>query len=186
VALLLEHPAVLATQLAAMTRAAERARVRVLVPMTRDAADVDAVRRGLVSRGPSGGGVLVGAMIETPGAAEDAASIARAADFVCVGTNDLAALVLGTERTDVAQAHDARVLRLVSRVVDATHALGKKVTVCGEIAADPCGARVMVGLGVDALSVAPPRLQGTVRALEGVSIEDCRAVAASVEKGSSS
>jgi phosphotransferase system HPr (HPr) family protein len=186
VALLLDHPSVLATQLAAMARAAERARVRVLVPMTRDAAEVDAVRRGLASLGPSGAGVLVGAMIETPGAAEDAASIARAADFVCLGTNDLAALVLGTERTDAAQALDPRVLRLIRGVVGVTRALGKKVTVCGEIAADPLGARIMVGLGVHALSVAPPRLQGTVRALEGVSFEDCRAVVASVEEGSSS
>jgi phosphocarrier protein FPr len=183
VALLLEHPAVLATQLAAMTRAAEHARVRVLVPMTCDAADVDAVRRGLASRGPTGSGVLVGAMIETPGAAEDATSIARAADFVCVGTNDLAALVLGTDRSDVAQALDPRVLRLIRRAVELCRAQGKKVTICGEIAADPLGARVMVGLGVDALSVAPPRFEGTVRALDGVSIEDCCAVASSVEDG---
>jgi phosphotransferase system HPr (HPr) family protein len=181
VALLLEHPAVLSTQLAAMARAAERATVRVLVPMTRTAADVEEVRRGLASHGPSGRAVLVGAMIETPRAAEDAASIAQAADFVCVGTNDLASLALGMERTDATQALDPSVLRLVRRVVGLSHAHGKRVTLCGEIAADPLGARVMVGLGFDALSVAPPRIQATVRALEGVSIEDCRAVAASVE-----
>jgi phosphoenolpyruvate-protein kinase (PTS system EI component) len=185
VALLFEHPMVLATQLAAMARAAERARVRVLVPMTRSAADVDAVRRGLESRGVIGSAVLVGAMIETPSAAEDATSIARAADFVCVGTNDLASLVPGIERTDVARALHPRVLRLIRRVIDLSRAEGKRITICGEIAADPLGARVMVGLGADALSVAPPRLRGTVRALEGASIEDCRAVAASVEGSSS-
>jgi phosphotransferase system HPr (HPr) family protein len=181
VALLLAHPEVLGTQLAAVTRAAERARVRLLIPMTRTAADVDAVRRRLESLVPSGRAPRVGAMIETPGAARDAASVAAAADFVCIGTNDLAALVLGAERTDAAQALDPRVLRLIRRVVDASHAQGRGVTVCGEIAADPSGARVMVGLGVDALSVAPARLPATLSALEGVSIEDCRALAASAQ-----
>jgi phosphotransferase system HPr (HPr) family protein len=183
VALLFEHLGVLRTQLAATARAAERARVRILVPMTRTAADVDAVRRCLESLGPGGGSVPVGAMIETPEAAEDAAPIARAADFVCVGTNDLASLVAGRERTDATQALAPGVLRLIRRVVGVSRAQGKRVTICGEVAADALGARVMVGLGVDALSVAPPRLQGTVRALEGVSIDDCRAMAASVEAG---
>jgi len=181
VALLLAHPEVLRAQLAAVARAAQRAKVRVLVPMVRSAADIDAVRRCLESLGPSAAGLRVGAMIETPGAVEDAASVARASDFVSIGTNDLASLVLGTGRADATQALDGRVLRLIRRVVELSHAQGRGVTVCGEVAADPLGARVMVGLGVDGLSVAPSRLHGTVFVLEGVSIEDCRAVAVSVE-----
>ena len=147
--------------------------------MTRSAADVEHVRTTMTShpRAPRAHRVAIGAMIETPEAARDTAAIAAAADFVCIGTNDLAALVLGVERSDASQALDARVLALVARVVDTVHACGKKVTVCGEVAADPRGARVLTGLGVDALSVAPPRMADTATALDGATLDDCRAAA---------
>jgi phosphotransferase system HPr (HPr) family protein len=173
------HRAVLETQLAAIARAAERTPLRVLIPMTRTAADVAAVRRVLAAGGGKGAAVQVGAMIETPEAARAAASIAAAADFVCIGTNDLASLVLGVERTDAHQALAPQVLALIARVVEQAHAASprKSVTVCGEVAADPRGARILIGLGVDALSVAPPRLADTVRALEHATLDECRLLA---------
>ena len=177
-ALLFRHRAILETQLAAIARAAERAPIRALIPMTRVPDDVNAVRAILAGRGVQGAAVRVGAMIETPEAAEGARAIAEAADFVCVGTNDLASLVLGAERTDANQALDPRVLALIASIVQRVHACGKKVTICGEVAADPRGARILVGLGVDALSVAPPRLADAARALEGVTLDECRAAAA--------
>jgi phosphoenolpyruvate-protein kinase (PTS system EI component) len=168
--LLFAHRGVLETQLTAIARAAERAPMRALIPMTRSAADVELVR-GLGHR------LQIGAMIETPEAARDAAAIAAAADFVCVGTNDLASLVLGAERTDATQALHPRVVALIAQIVEQVHACKKKVTICGEVAADPRGARVLVGIGVDSLSVAPPRLPGLVRSLDGASLGDCRAAA---------
>ncbi len=167
-ALLFAHPAILSTQLKAISRASERLPLRVLIPMVRGVGDVAEVRRQCA-------GVAVGAMIETPEAADDADAIAAVADFVCIGTNDLASLVLGVERTDAAQALDPRVLRVIARVVESARAPGKKVTVCGEIAGDPRGARMLVGLGVHALSVAPPRLQHLVASLDGVTLAACRA-----------
>jgi phosphotransferase system HPr (HPr) family protein len=177
--LLFSHPNVLATQLAAIARASERTPIRALIPMTRGPADVETVRRALATHGAAGGAVKVGAMIETPEAARDTASIAQAADFVCVGTNDLSALALGVERSDAEQAFAPEVLRLVARVVEEAHAASprKSVTVCGEIAADPRGARILVGLGADALSVAPPRLAGAVQSLAGVTLDACRGAA---------
>jgi len=139
--------------------------------MTRHAGDVLAVR----ARAP---GVEVGAMIETPEAARDADAIAEAADFICIGTNDLAALVLGEERSDVRQALDPRVLVVIRGVVEAAHARGKRVTVCGELAASERGATVLVGLGVDGLSVAPPRLRAAAAALAGLTVDECRAALA--------
>jgi phosphotransferase system HPr (HPr) family protein len=190
IALLLSHPAVLDTQLAAISRASERANVRILIPMTRTAADVEAVKLRLAALGTRGDAVPVGAMIETPDAADHTATIGRASDFVCVGTNDLAALLVGEGRADATRSVDPRVLAEVARIVHLSHAQGKKVTVCGEIAADPGGARALVGIAVDALSVAPARLTGAVRALEGAGIDDCRAaaavVAAGTEEGTSS
>ena len=167
-ALLFEHPAVLDAQVAAIAHAAERARVRILIPMTRHAEDVRAVR----ARAPK---VEVGAMIETPEAARGADAIADAADFVCIGTNDLAALVLGAERSDAGQALDPQVLSLLRVVVESAHGRGTRVPVCGEVAADPKGARILIGLGVDGLSVASPRLGALVSSLEGVTKEECRA-----------
>jgi len=69
------------------------------------------------------------------------------------------------------------VLALIAQIVRSTHAAGKRVTVCGEVAADPRGARILVGLGVDALSVAPPRLAGALQALDGATLDECRAAA---------
>lgn len=172
VELLFEHPTVLRTQLKAFARAAERAPIRALIPMTRGPADVTAVRAGL-----PGHRVPVGAMIETPEAARDASAIAEVADFVCIGTNDLSALTLGAARADAAQALDLRVLRLLARVIESVHACGKEVTICGEVAGDPLGAAILVGLGVDALSVAPPRFPSTSRALAEATVDQCEAAA---------
>jgi phosphotransferase system HPr (HPr) family protein len=179
-ALLFQHPKVLSTQLGAVARAAERTHVRVLIPMTRTVADVEEVRTLLASKSSKLERVeriAVGAMIETPESVRMASAIAQASDFVCIGTNDLAALLLGSERSDASQALDRRVLALIDQVVRAAHAVGKRVTICGEVAADPRGAKVLVGLGVDALSVAPPRVAETASALEAVTIEECRAIA---------
>jgi phosphotransferase system HPr (HPr) family protein len=169
-ALLFAHPAILYTQLAAIARAASLSNVRALIPMVRGASDVHAVRERMPK-------VKIGAMIETPRAAEDADAIADAADFVCIGTNDLASLVLGVARSDAGQALDRRVLAIVASVVERVHARGKRVTICGEVAADERGARILVGLGVDALSVASPRIGAAASVLDGATRDDCRAAA---------
>jgi phosphotransferase system HPr (HPr) family protein len=169
-ALLFANPEVLETQLRAVSRAAASHTVRVLLPMCRSAADVRSVR-ALASS------LEVGAMIETPEAAHDAATIAGAADFVCVGTNDLAALVLRVGRAEAERALRPPVLALVAEIVRAAHAHRRRVTICGELAADPTGARVLVGLDVDALSVAPARFASVARALHATTREECRAAA---------
>jgi phosphotransferase system HPr (HPr) family protein len=153
IALLLRHPVVLAAQIAAMARVRASHDLRLLIPLTRSEHDVIAVRALSASDLP------VGAMIETPEAAHCADAIARSADFVCIGTNDLTAS-LGPGEPPLG----ARVLSLVRGIVRAARAHGRTVTVCGELASDPRGARVLVGLGVHALSVSPPKL-AVVRAL---------------------
>lgn len=167
-ALLLAHPAILKTQLAAIGRTDG---ARAFIPLVRGARDVEAVR----ALSPKG--LVLGAMVETPEAAERIDEIARAADFVCIGTNDLACETLGVSREEGPNALDPRVLRHVKRTVDGAHAHGRSVTVCGEIAADPRGARVLVGLGVDALSVAPNKFAQTKLGLSDATMEDCRRAA---------
>ena len=114
----------------------------------------------------------VGAMIETVRAVEAAQQIAEAADFVSLGTNDLTAAVLGADRfaAGAAAPHDPRVLAAIATVVEAAHAAGRAVEVCGEAASEPVMIPLLAGLGVDELSVGAARVGETraaVRALDG-------------------
>ena len=101
-------------------------------------------------------------MIETPQAALRAAEIAAEADFLSIGTNDLVQYTLGLDRerplATVQTAGDPEVLGHIARVVKAAHDRALSVEVCGEAAGEPELAVLIVGLGVDELSVAPARL----------------------------
>ena len=85
--------------------------------------------------------------------------------------------VSGQDRADTPLSLDARALRMIERVVTAAHAQDRKLSVCGEMAGDPHGARILVGLGVDAISVATARFAKVKLALHDVTREDCRGVA---------
>ena len=172
IALLARHPEILGGQATAIADAAERADVRLLIPLVHGAADVELVR-ALVPAS-----VAVGAMIETPAAVKSALDIAEAADFVCIGTNDLTALVRGEDRAVAGSAmFDPRVVELVAEVVEAAHRAGRSVTVCGEIAGEPRGAEILVGLGVDAISVAPSRWADVRGTLAGATLASCEQAA---------
>jgi phosphoenolpyruvate-protein kinase (PTS system EI component) len=169
--LLFMHPEVLDTQVRAIVRAAEHLNLRVLLPLVTCAGDVERVRA------LSHGKLAVGAMIETPAAVDQIDEVAAAADFISIGTNDLFAMVTGQDRADSTVSLDARALRMIERVIAAAHAHARKVCVCGEIAGDPHGARILVGLGVDAISVATARFAKVKLSLRGVTLDDCRGIA---------
>jgi len=102
--------------------------------------------------------LVVGIMIEVPSAALCAAELAAEVDFFSVGSNDLTQYVLAMDRTNprlaaVADALHPAVLRAIRATVEGADARGIPVAVCGELAADPLGAAVLVGLGVDELSM---------------------------------
>jgi phosphoenolpyruvate-protein kinase (PTS system EI component) len=178
---LLLHPHVLATQLRALARAREHADIRVLLPFVRSADEVNVVRSRAAATLP------LGAMVESPDAVDAIDLIASAADFVSVGTNDLTATVLGLDRTMEAPLADPRVLLLVRRAIAGAQAQGRKVTICGEMAGDDRGARISVGLGADALSVAPSRLVAVRAELGRATRDGCRAEAqAAIEPGTRS
>lgn len=174
VELLFLHPKLLETQLRAIVRTAEHVRVRVLLPLVRSADDVERIRA------LSYGKLAVGAMIETPSAVDRIDELAAVADFVCVGTNDLFAMVNGQEpsaRSRSTLPFDPRALRMIERVTQAAHARARRVSVCGEMAGDTHGARILVGLGVDAISVATSRFAKVKLSLRDVTIDDCRRIA---------
>jgi phosphoenolpyruvate-protein kinase (PTS system EI component) len=181
--LMLSHPAELERQLHAILRAAEGTQLRVLLPLVDSAEQLHAVR-ALVAD-PQ---VALGAMIETPEAAGRAAEIAEAADFLSIGTNDLVQYTLGLDRerpvASAATAADPIILGLIAQVVDAAHAVRKTVEVCGEAASEAEVAALLIGLGVDELSVAPARLDELRETVRRLSFDDAtlaarQAVAAS-------
>jgi phosphocarrier protein FPr len=169
--LLLLHPALLEAQLRASLRAAERADIQLLLPYVNRAHEVESVRARTMGKLP------VGAMIEHPAAVERIDEIARASDFLSIGTNDLHAEITGRRRTDSVLSIDRRVLRMIERIVASARTHSRAVTVCGEMAGDPHLARILVGLGVDRLSVATGRFAKVKLSLREVSLDECRGVA---------
>ncbi|MEJ1229950.1 MAG: putative PEP-binding protein [Galbitalea sp.] len=114
----------------------------------------------------------VGVMIETPAAAVTAAEIFEHVDFVSLGTNDLAQYTMAADREvgELALLNDPwqpAVLRMMRLAFDAGAAAGKPVSVCGEAAADPMLAAVLVGLGASSLSMSPRALGHVSELLEG-------------------
>jgi phosphocarrier protein FPr len=181
--LMLSHPVELERQLRAIVRAAEGTQLRVLLPLVESAEQVRTVR-ALVAD-PD---VALGAMIETPAAVRLAAEIAAEVDFLSIGTNDLVQYTLGLDRerpvASAATAAEPIILGLIGQVVEAAHAARKTVEVCGEAAGEAKVAALLIGLGVDELSIAPARLdelRETVRSLSFADAADAarRAVAAS-------
>jgi phosphoenolpyruvate-protein kinase (PTS system EI component) len=166
IALLLRHPEALDAQLRAILRAAGDADVRVLVPLVESPGQLDACTAALRRAAEAVGLPLpaLGPMVETPRATAAAPALARRADFLSIGTNDLTAATLGFDRfaDSGGPAHHPCVLREVARTIEAAHEARIAVEVCGEAAGDPIALPLLVGLGVDELSVGASRV-GIVR-----------------------
>ncbi len=165
----------LRTQLRAILRAAEDYPVAALLPMVSSVGEVRQVRRELegLCRGPAALPKL-GVMIEVPAAVAMARELAREADFFSLGTNDLAQYVMAADRTNphvaaLADPLEPAVLRMVHQAALSAREAGIDVTFCGELAADPLAAAVLVGLGIDEFSVSPPAIAGLKQAIRSAS-----------------
>jgi phosphotransferase system enzyme I (PtsI) len=150
----------------------------VMAPMVADAGET----RYFVEYGKQLGLKTVGVMAEVPSLALVADQVAPISDFVSIGTNDLTQYTLAADRMlgTVASYQDPwhpAVLRLVKMLGDAGAAAGKPVGICGEAAADPQLAVVLVGLGATTLSMTPAALADVRTELAGVTLEQARAKA---------
>ena len=176
----LKQPELLEAQFAAMLRAGALGPVRILLPMICSIAEVRSARACLerVAERLTRDGIAIadplpplGVMIEVPGAALAADSLARESDFFAMGTNDLIMYTLAIDRGEEQVAHlydplHAAVLRLIHFAVDAALRHDKPVSVCGEMAGDPRFTALFVGLGVRELSMhakALPRVKDQIR-----------------------
>jgi phosphotransferase system, enzyme I, PtsP len=167
----LDHPEIFLIQLRAMLRAnAGLNNLHVLFPMISTVGEVDEglgllarAHRELVEEGQASTEPRVGVMIEVPSAVYIAAALSKRVDFLSVGTNDLTQYLLAVDRNNaqVTTPYDGMhpaVLTAIDHVVKVAHAQQKPVSVCGEMAGDPAGALLLLGMGVDALSMSPASL----------------------------
>lgn len=191
----LSQPELFRTQLRAILRAGAGTQgvVKIMFPMVASVEEVRQakahwaqVQRELAQEGREvAQGVEVGIMVEIPAAALLADVLAREVDFFSLGTNDLSQYTLAADRTHpevghLADALHPAVLRLVAQVVEAAHAAGRWVGVCGELAGDALAAPVLLGLEVDELSMAPRSLSEVKAHIRRWSFAEAQALAQEV------
>lgn len=188
--LLLAHPEILRTQLRAILRLSATHPVSLLFPMIAGVDEmvearriVERIKSELSAAGQAfNAHIPVGAMIETPAAAITARRIAREADFLSIGTNDLVQYLLISDRTSPAMTayyeplHPA-VLHVLKSVIDIGGAENKGVSVCGEMAGNPAYIELLLGLGARSLSVSPGEILGIKKMVRSLSIERAESVA---------
>jgi phosphoenolpyruvate-protein phosphotransferase len=164
---LLHHaPDALRAQLEAILEAPPEVELRILIPMVTGPDDVRPVREMVTEIARARGAAVpqLGAMVEVPAAATLADRLAPLLEFFSIGTNDLTQFALGLDRGTPGErpAYHPAVLRLIDRTACAARNAEIPVDVCGEAASHPIAMPLLLGLGVDELSVGPARL-GTVR-----------------------
>jgi phosphotransferase system enzyme I (PtsI) len=157
-------------QLRAILRASAYGKVRLLVPMVAHMSEarhtLEAVARAkqqLVEAGKAFDDVQIGAMVEVPAAVLILPNLLRLFDFVSIGTNDLIQYTLAIDRADEAVAHlydpwHPAVLRLIAQTIAQARAVGKDVSVCGEMAGDTAFTEVLIAMGLRSFSMHPSQI----------------------------
>ena len=166
----LSEPDMFDQQLRAILRASAFGKVRVLMPLVAHLSEIRAglqavarARQQLDRRGHAYGAVEVGAMIEVPAAAIAIDVFLRHFDFVSIGTNDLIQYTLAIDRADESVAHlyDAwhpAVLSLIANTIQRARAVGRHVSVCGEMAGDQAFTEVLLAMGLCSFSMHPAQI----------------------------
>ncbi|SOD02778.1 phosphoenolpyruvate--protein phosphotransferase [bacterium JGI 053] len=183
----LDEPQIFRTQLRALLRASEHGDVRIMLPLINEIDEVEQTRRiidqcreELRAEGHTvAERVALGAMIETPAAALSARELARHVDFFSIGTNDLVQYTLAVDRGNsrLAKKYDPfhpAVVRLMDMTARAGLEAGIEVGVCGEVAANPIAAFMLIGMQVSSLSVGPASLAEIKKVIRSVSFSDAR------------
>ncbi len=187
----LEHTDIFKDQLRAILMASAHGKVRIMYPMisgseelTRANALLAECMTELKQRGqPFDEAIEVGAMIEIPSAATTVDLLAKDCRFFSIGTNDLIQYLLAIDRVNDRIAHlyeptHPAVVRTLKHIVDEAHRRNLPVSVCGEMAGDPIYAPLLLGLGVDSLSMSPAWLPSVKYLIRAMTMADARALAA--------
>lgn len=185
----LSEPDMFMEQLRAILRAAAHGRVRVLIPMVAHLQEVqqvlaliDRARASLVEDGLPFGAVELGVMIEIPAAVLILPSLLRHFDFISIGTNDLIQYTLAIDRADETVSHlydpwHPAVLRLIAQSIEQANAMGRGVSVCGEMAGDPAFTELLLAMGLRSFSMHPAQI-GSIK--QKILRADARALGAAL------
>ena len=188
---MLKAPQAFRTQLRALLRASPYGNLQIMFPMVagltelREArAQLEAVRAEMAREGEHiADRVPIGIMVELPGAAMIADRLARECDFFSIGTNDLIQYTLAMDRQNpevsyLYQPLHLGVLRMLEFVARSARAARIPVAMCGEMAADPAYAAILLALGIDELSMSPRAIPGVKQAIRAVSAVEAKALLA--------
>lgn len=189
----LDHPEIFMVQLRAMLRAnAGLNNLHIMLPMVSNISEVeeaialihqayeDLTHEGLDISFPA-----IGIMIEVPSAVYLAPELAKLVDFISIGSNDLIQYLLAVDRNNmrVANLYDSlhpAVLRSIKYVIDAAHQEGKHVSICGEMASDPMAVLLLLGMGIDSLSMNASRMLRMKWVINNFSMAFCQELLAQV------
>ena len=188
-----EHHELLQAQLRAILRASAFGQVQVMAPMISSLDEVrqfkasiseamqDLARKGIAFRSD----IRIGVMIEVPSAGFILDQLCAAVDFFSLGTNDLNQYFLAADRDNPKTAELSDVLhpgflRFLKRIVEEIHAAGKWVGMCGEMAAEVRYLPVLIGLGLDEISLPAPGIPGVKRAVAQLSAAECQRALANI------
>ena len=187
--LLLDCPDLLKTQIRAILRTSYRHPIKLMFPMIASLKEIRAAKEILATAQaelrsvgiPFDEAMEVGIMVEVPAAVTMAAQLAAEVDFFSIGTNDLSQYVMAADRNNakvasLADAFQPAVLRMIQQTVIASHNAGIWVGVCGELASSPLATPILVGLGVDELSMNPPAIPAVKAAISRLTMSEAKAI----------
>ena len=180
----LDRPEVLRIQLRALLRASAGYKLQVMFPMIATVQELREARAVLMEEAAALGlpPMPCGIMVEVPAAAVMARTFAAEADFFSIGTNDLTQYTLAMDRghpklAPKVDALNPAVLQLIAQTIEGAHAHKRVVGICGGIAGDPHAIPILIGLGIDELSVSLPAIPAVKAQIRRLSRAACRELA---------
>ncbi|WP_088240412.1 phosphoenolpyruvate--protein phosphotransferase [Calothrix rhizosoleniae] len=186
----LQHLQIWKTQLKAIFRASAGQQIKVMFPMIATMAEIQAAKAILAevqaelyqAHIPFDTGMEVGIMVEVPSATAIADKLATEVDFFSIGTNDLSQYVMASDRTNplvanLADPFHPSVLRTIQQTIQAAHQAGIWVGLCGELASEPLAAPILLGLGVDEVSLNAPGIPRLKQAIAQLALPQTQAIA---------
>jgi len=192
--LCLDRKDIFREQMKALIEAGSKGNLKIMFPMISSVGELEKAKEiyeecctELKSEGLSIPKIELGAMIEIPSAVIIIEEIAKRVDFLSIGTNDLIQFTLAVDRSNgkiasLYEPHHPAVLRSIKLVVEAAHKEGISVSVCGEMAADPLSTLLLVGLGVDELSMSSWCIMECKKIIRSVNYDEARAISTEVLK----
>jgi len=185
--LCLSEPKIFITQLRAILRASQFGNIKILFPMLSSISELRQTKL-LLERAKASlrkdkvrfnEKILIGGMIEIPAAAISADIFAQELDFLSIGTNDLIQYALAIDRTDEAVSHlynplHPAVLKLIALTIKSAHKYKKSIAICGEMAGEPKLTKLLIGMGVEQLSMHPSHILSVKQQVLNSSIKNMK------------